>query len=256
MVSIAASIRDGRPHGMPAFKNRMTIEEVWQLSGYVKAISAYSASVNAPARNDAEPSGSARVGRHASRVRFRTARNASALELFLRYLLRRVKMDHSLRDTAFEKQVVDLLPALHKFARRFHNSPCDVDDLVQETVSKVLANADKFQQGTRLRSWMFTIMRNSFCTRFAVRKREHVGLGEDAAAGPSVGAQQEWAIRGHELGKAILGLSPRYRQALTLIFIDGMSYEAASEQCGCAVGTVKSRVNRARQILARQLDDD
>jgi cytochrome c oxidase cbb3-type subunit 3 len=52
MVSIAASIRDGRPHGMPAFKNRMTIDEVWQLSGYVKAIGAYSASVNAPARND------------------------------------------------------------------------------------------------------------------------------------------------------------------------------------------------------------
>ncbi|MBW9117682.1 cytochrome c [Rhizobium cauense] len=52
MVSIVASVRDGRPHGMPAFRSRMTIDEIWQLSGYVKAVGAYSASVNAPARND------------------------------------------------------------------------------------------------------------------------------------------------------------------------------------------------------------
>ena len=63
-----------------------------------------------------------------------------------------------------EIELLEHLPALRNFARRFHSSPTDVDDLVQETYVKAIANAEKFQQGTRLRSWLFTIMRNKFCT--------------------------------------------------------------------------------------------
>lgn len=151
-------------------------------------------------------------------------------------------------------EVVQLLPVLRKFARRFHTSPYDVDDLVQDTVVKALANADKFKEGTRLKSWMFTIMRNSFCTRFGLAKREHVGFEDDAAGNTAVADTQEWAVRWHELEDAVAKLPEYYRVPLTLIFIDGVSYETAAELCKCPVGTVKSRVNRARRELARQLD--
>ena len=155
-----------------------------------------------------------------------------------------------------QMQVADLIPALRRFALRFHSSPHDVDDLVQETVLKALSNADKFQEGTSLKSWMFTIMRNSFCTKFAVRKREHVGMEDDAATGPSVAPAQEWVMRGQELQLAIANLPPHHRTALVLTFIDGLSYEEAAARCNCAVGTVKSRVNRARQQLAKQLNSE
>lgn len=80
-----------------------------------------------------------------------------------------------------EYELLEHLPALRNFARRFHSSPSDVDDLVQETSLKAIANADKFQRGTQLRSWLFTIMRNTFCTKFGLTKREDVGLADDTA---------------------------------------------------------------------------
>lgn len=148
-----------------------------------------------------------------------------------------------------EAELLQQIPALKKFARRFHTVPCDVDDLVQETVTKAVANADKFQRGTQLRSWLFTIMRNTFCTKFAVRKRENVGFGDDAALRVTVPPVQDWKVRGRELERAICGLSTDHRKAIELIFIDCVSYEDAALACGCALGTVKSRVSRARLLL-------
>lgn len=147
-------------------------------------------------------------------------------------------------------ELVELMPALRKFARRFHASPYDIDDLVQETVMKALSNSEKFQEGTRLKSWLFTIMRNTFCTKFGISKREHVGFEEGMAQSPCVQPSQEWSIRGRELEGALAQLSVPYRIAIELIFIEGSSYEKAAERCGCKVGTVKSRVNRARQQIA------
>lgn len=154
---------------------------------------------------------------------------------------------------SIEGKLLSYIPALHKFARRFHASPSDIDDLVQETLTKALANLDKFEPGTQLKSWLFTIMRNTFCTRFGLSKREHVGLDDDCARKSIVQPVQEWSVRGHELEAAIAQLPEHYREALDLIFIQGISYEAAAADFRCPIGTVKSRVNRARQILIQQL---
>jgi RNA polymerase sigma factor (sigma-70 family) len=152
-----------------------------------------------------------------------------------------------------EKELVQYVPALRKIARRFHTSACDVDDLVQETIMKALANVDKFELGSRLKSWLFTIMRNTFCTKFGLSKREYVGLEDDCAQKSSVPATQEWSIRGQELEIAIGDLPDHYRNAIDLIFVQGISYEAAAKASKCPVGTMKSRVNRARAILTGQL---
>ncbi|TDK32136.1 sigma-70 family RNA polymerase sigma factor [Rhizobium deserti] len=165
-------------------------------------------------------------------------------------------MDAHSQQGQLEKEVVQLVPELRRFARRFHSASYDIDDLVQETVLKALANAEKFQPGTRLKSWMFTIMRNIFCTKFGLQKREQVGFEDDVAGSRSVNAAQEWSVRGHELEKAIGQLPDPYRLALKMVFIDGVSYEEAAKRCKCPVGTVKSRVNRARQQLAKQLNDE
>lgn len=148
-----------------------------------------------------------------------------------------------------EAELLQHIPALRNFARRFHSAPSDVDDLVQETLTRAIANADKFHRGTQLRSWLFTIMRNTFCTKFGLRKREDVGFGDDAALRVTIPAVQDWKIRGRELERAICALSTDQRKAIELIFIGCVSYEDAALVCGCALGTVKSRVSRAREQL-------
>lgn len=155
-----------------------------------------------------------------------------------------------------EEELVENIPALRKFARRFHSSQTDIDDLVQETLTKAIAYSDKFRQGTRLRSWLFTIMRNSFCTKFGLAKREDVGRVDDAALRVSVPAVQDWKVRGRELEAAICGLSEDHRKVIELIFIDCLSYEEAASECGCALGTVRSRLNRARLQLRGAIDRD
>ncbi|SIQ01190.1 RNA polymerase sigma-70 factor, ECF subfamily [Rhizobium sp. RU35A] len=151
-------------------------------------------------------------------------------------------------------EMLELIPALRSFARRLDRSPSNVDDLVQETLMRALANLDKFQEGTSLKSWLFTILRNTFCTRFGLAKREIVGLDDCASARPTVNAPQEWAVRAQEFHRAFLDLPRHYRDAVDIILIQGQSYEVAAERCGCPVGTIKSRVNRARAQLAQQLD--
>jgi len=155
-----------------------------------------------------------------------------------------------------EAELLEHMPALRNFARRFHASPNDVDDLVQETCLKAIANAEKFQRGTQLRSWLYTIMRNTFCTKFGLTRREPVGIADDTAHRVSVPATQEWKLRGRELELAITALPNHQRRAIELVFIDCLSYEEAANRCGCAVGTMKSRVNRARLHLSAMLNGE
>jgi RNA polymerase sigma-70 factor (ECF subfamily) len=158
-------------------------------------------------------------------------------------------------ETGFtEAELLEQIPAVRNFARRFHPAPGDLDDLVQETLTKAIANSDKFRRGTQLRSWLFTILRNSFCTKFGLSKRETVGLVDDCATRGVTQPTQEWNVRGRELEEALVSLPDRYRTALELVFIQGASYEEAAKHCRCPVGTMKSRVNRARLHLAKVLD--
>ncbi|AZO28713.1 MAG: sigma-70 family RNA polymerase sigma factor [Mesorhizobium sp.] len=154
-----------------------------------------------------------------------------------------------------EISVVDLIPALRAFARTFCRVPDDADDLVQETLTKGLANLDKFEPGTRLKSWLFTIMRNTHYTRVKAAAREAPGLLDCASSRPISEASQEWFLRSKEVYRAIQKLPEHQREVLMLIGVLGVSYEETAEICDCAVGTVKSRLNRARAHVLGLLNE-
>ncbi|AZO53491.1 MAG: sigma-70 family RNA polymerase sigma factor [Mesorhizobium sp.] len=154
-----------------------------------------------------------------------------------------------------DASIVDLIPALRAFARTFCRNPDDADDLVQETLTKGLANIDQFETGTRMKSWLFTIMRNTFYTRARTAAREAPGLLDCASSRPVSEATQEWSVQSREVHGAIQKLPEHQREVVMLIGVLGVSYEEAAEICGCAVGTVKSRLNRARENILRHLGE-
>jgi RNA polymerase sigma-70 factor (ECF subfamily) len=160
------------------------------------------------------------------------------------------------REPEGEPDIVDLIPALRAFARTFCRDVSDADDLVQETLTKGLANLDKFEPGTRMKSWLFTIMRNSFCTRAKYAVREAPGLADCASGRPISEATQEWSVRSREVHDAINLLPAAKREVIMLVGVLGISYEEAAEICGCSVGTVKSRLNRARTSILQLLGED
>ncbi|WP_163269899.1 sigma-70 family RNA polymerase sigma factor [Chelativorans alearense] len=153
-------------------------------------------------------------------------------------------------------EIVALIPALRAFARTFCRDRHDADDLVQETLTKGLANIHQFQPGTSMKSWLFTIMRNTFCTRTKITRRELPGAEDCASTRPTVDPTQEWSIRGSELREAVQRLPSQQRQVLVLVGVLGASYEEAAEICGCAIGTIKSRLNRARLRLVDELREE
>jgi RNA polymerase sigma-70 factor, ECF subfamily len=144
------------------------------------------------------------------------------------------------------------LPALNRFARRLVGPNGDADDLVQDTLLKALGASTQFETGTALKSWLFTIMRNTFCTAYRVRQREQVGIEDSLASMLSIPPAQEWAVRRSEMEIALERLPQHVRQALILISF-GTSYDETARICHCEVGTVKSRVNRARKALVEDL---
>jgi len=152
--------------------------------------------------------------------------------------------------------VVELIPALRSFARRFYANTSDIDDLVQDTLLRAIANIDKFQPGTSLKSWLFTIMRNTFCTRYGQAKREFVGAEDCASLQRAISAPQEWAVRALEFDRALAALPDHYREAFETVLMRGESYEATALRYDCPVGTIKSRVNRARMAILRSLGEE
>lgn len=155
-----------------------------------------------------------------------------------------------------EAAIVDLIPALRAFARTFCRDPSDADDLVQETLTKGIANIDKFEPGTRLKSWLFTIMRNTFYTRIKISVRESPGLLDCASSRLVAEATQEWTAQSRDVKQAIERLPESQREVLVLIGVLGVSYEEAAEICNCAIGTVKSRLNRARATMLDLLGEN
>jgi RNA polymerase sigma-70 factor (ECF subfamily) len=159
------------------------------------------------------------------------------------------------RTDRLNAEIVELIPALRAFSRRFHRNTNDADDLVQETLVKALGNIERFEEGTKLKSWLFTIMRNTFCSRFAVARREAPGVAECVADSRVTEASQEWTILVQDIGRAYDELPSYYRDVLDAVAINGQSYEDAATSFNCAVGTVKSRLNRARRHLIEQFGD-
>ena len=152
-------------------------------------------------------------------------------------------------------EIVELIPAMRAFARTFYRDQNDADDLVQETLLKGLSKTHLFEPGTSLKSWLFTIMRNTFYTKVKKDSREAPGKAECVASRPRVDPTQEWSVRGREIYDAVQRLPEQQREVLVLIAVFGISYEEAAEICGCAMGTVKSRLNRARLGLLAQLGE-
>ena len=151
-------------------------------------------------------------------------------------------------------EVVGLIPALRAFAWSLSHNGSDADDLVQDTLIKAWTNRDKFEPGTNLRAWLFTILRNTYYTHVLRRRREvRDEQGEYAGALKSP-PTQDWSVAMRSLQQALQQLPPEHREALILVGAAGLSYEEAAEICGCALGTIKSRVNRARARLLKIMD--
>lgn len=139
-----------------------------------------------------------------------------------------------------------MIPALRAFARTLTRDPTDADDLVQETLMKGIASAHQFQPGTNLKSWLFTILRNTFYSAVKSRRRERIEDAATLADQLPVGPSQIWTVRAKELRAALDQLPADQQEVLVLVCALGVSYEDAAIVFGCAVGTIKSRVNRAR----------
>ena len=150
-----------------------------------------------------------------------------------------------------EPDILALRPALHAFARRLTKQESDAEDLVQDTILKALAARHRFEPGTNLRAWLFTIMRNTFNTGWRRSCREVVTASEVIELSGLRPATQETDLWARQAAARLLhDLSPAHREILILIPVQGLCYEEAAKVLGCSVGTVKSRLNRARAALA------
>lgn len=159
-------------------------------------------------------------------------------------------------NTAFKAELIELLPSLRAFARSLSHNPAQADDLVQDTLVKALANVDRFEPGTNLRAWLFTILRNHYYSQLRKAKREVEDADGRMAARVAVRGEQDGSVDLEDFKLAFQQLQPDHREVLTLVGASGCSYEEAAEICGCAVGTIKSRVNRARRKLTELLGLD
>jgi len=153
-------------------------------------------------------------------------------------------------DHQFRNDLIGFIPPLRAFAISLTGKVDRADDLVQETLLKAWANRESFEPGTKLKAWLFTILRNEFYTVFRKRKREVEDADGGYAAGVMTPAGQESQLDMSDLRLALQQLPDDQREAVVLVGASGFSYQEVAEICHVPVGTVKSRVNRARHKLA------
>ena len=146
------------------------------------------------------------------------------------------------------------LPALRAFAISLTRDATQADDLVQDTIVKAWSNFDKFTPGSNLRAWLFTILRNTFFSAKRKTKREVADPDGIHTAGLYEKPAHDGRLAFSDFQTAFDKLTPEQREVLILVGASGFSYEEAAEMTGVAVGTVKSRANRARQKLCELLD--
>ena len=156
----------------------------------------------------------------------------------------------------FQCELIALIPQLGRFSRGICGRGAIAEDMAQEALAKAWRSRASFEPGTNLKAWLFTILRNEFCSHARRGWREthwNSEKGENIAAPAN---EQEWAINLSDATRALGGLPEGQREALILVGAGGFSYEDAAEICGAAMGTVKSRVARARIALSKILDGD
>ncbi|HEY2136843.1 MAG TPA: sigma-70 family RNA polymerase sigma factor [Xanthobacteraceae bacterium] len=142
------------------------------------------------------------------------------------------------------------VPSLRAFAISLSGNVDRADDLVQETLLRAWANLNSFEPGTNMSAWLFTILRNLFRSEYRKRRREVADSDGTYAETLKTQPEQTSRVEFDEFRTALAKLPSDQREALILVGASGFSYEEAAGICGCAVGTIKSRVNRARTRLA------
>jgi RNA polymerase sigma-70 factor (ECF subfamily) len=156
-------------------------------------------------------------------------------------------------DPGVREAMLAAVPGLRAFAMSLCGKLDRADDLVQETLLRALNNIESFEPGTNMSAWLFTILRNLFRSEYRKRRREVEDADGRFSATLKSQPDQPSHMEFEEFRTALAQLPPDQREALILVGASGFSYEEAAQICGSAVGTIKSRVNRARTRLAELL---
>jgi len=152
--------------------------------------------------------------------------------------------------------VLALLPRLRRFAAGLARDPADGDDLCQATVMRALDKRAQWLPGTRLDSWMMTMMRNIWIDEQRARiRRSETFVAEEAGMAVGAGGGQEEAVELSVIDRALRTLPDEQREAVLLVMVEGYSYKEAAEIVGCPVGTLNSRLVRGRDALMARLGE-
>ena len=177
----------------------------------------------------------------------------------------------SSQSPAFEREALAAIDGLYRTARRLSRDRADAEDLVQDTYLKAFRAAERFEPGTNLRAWLFTILHNTARNRFRDRARDTVAINSDvvdrAADAPPPGSRRTWSSGADtpeslllrdtlapELQSAIDTLPEIFREAVWLRDVEEFSYAELAEMLDVPVGTVMSRISRGRHLLFERLN--
>jgi RNA polymerase sigma-70 factor (ECF subfamily) len=156
----------------------------------------------------------------------------------------------------FRADLVGIIPHLRAFARSLTRNREQADDLVHDAVVRALSAANQFRPGTNFKAWMFTILRNLYYNEGRKDRSRCVSLDGMTIELEATPASQEASLEFRDFRRAYWQLTDAHREVLILIGASGLSYEEAAQVCNCAVGTIKSRISRARHELAQLLSGD
>jgi RNA polymerase sigma-70 factor, ECF subfamily len=156
----------------------------------------------------------------------------------------------------FRDEMIAAIPGLRAFGISLTSRSDRADDLVQETLMKAWKHHDSFQPGTNMKAWLYTILRNEFYSHLRKRRREVEDADGLHASRVAVQAEQHGHLDMADLKVALQQLPEDQREAIILVGASGFSYEEAATICNVAIGTIKSRVNRARKKLGELMQID
>lgn len=156
------------------------------------------------------------------------------------------------------EEIVEHLGPMRAFAMSLTHNSALADDMVQDALVKAWSKIDTFKPGTNMRAWLFTILRNTYYSHHRKARREVADIDNEMSNGLARKPDHDGRLQMRDFNVAFKMLTDEQREALVLIGAGGFSYEEAAETCNVAVGTIKSRVNRARARLAElmQIDED
>jgi RNA polymerase sigma-70 factor (ECF subfamily) len=162
-----------------------------------------------------------------------------------------MNLDHSTRSA-----MLAAMPQLRTFAISLCRDRDRANDLTQEAFLLALTNIDKFKAGSNMTGWLFTILRNQYYTDHRKRRREVEDVNGTYAEMLIAEPEQMARLEQRDLSTALAELPSEMCKPLLLVGVEGASYDEAADACNCSVGTIKSRVHRARTRLAERLSVD